>query len=76
MAKIPVNIDPKSDRKREVTVVVYVDGKEYVQTTNEVEEWAVPYAAHAALVQVQDPDYEAASDTQASVADRKIGRGF
>lgn len=49
-------------RKRELTVIVYLDGKEYMQLTNEVETWAVPYVASAALTQVDDPDYDAASD--------------
>ncbi len=76
MAKIPMNLDPVSDRELEVTVIVYVDGREYTQTTQKVEEWAIPYVAHATLVQVEDPDYDAASDAQAQHADEKIGRGF
>lgn len=76
MAKIPMKFDPKSERLREVTVIVYVDGKEHTQTTQRVKEWAVPYVAHAALVQVEDPDYDAAADAQAHAADRQIARGF
>lgn len=76
MAKIPMKLDPVSDRPREVTVIVYVDGKEYTQTTQKVEEWAIPYVSHAVLVQVEDPDYDAASDAQAQQANNKIGRGF
>ncbi len=68
-----MNFDPKSDRKREVTVIVYVDGTEYTQVTQSVEEWTIPYVARAALAQVEDPDYDAAADAQARSADRKIG---
>ncbi len=46
----------------EVTVVVYVDGKEWGQHTEKVPAWAADYVAAAALTQVQDPDYEAALD--------------
>ncbi len=73
MAKIPMNFDPKSTRKREVTVVVYVDGKEHMQATYPVEEWAVPHVSHAALAQLEDPDYEGAAEAQAAAADRAIG---
>lgn len=76
MAKIPMKLDPVSNKPREVTVIVYVDGKEYTQSTQNVEEWAIPYVAHAALVQVEDPDYDAASDAQAQKANDKIGKGF
>lgn len=73
MAKIPMRIDPKGTKKREVTVVVHVDGREYTQTTQMVEEWAIPFVAHAALIQVEDPDYDAAADAQATAADREVG---
>jgi hypothetical protein len=63
MAKIPVKIDPRSERNLEVTVIVYVDGKEYTQATHLVEEWAIPYTVSAAIVQIEDPDYEAARES-------------
>lgn len=62
MARIPVKIDPSSTKPRELTVLIYVDGKEYTQETRQVEEWAIPYVAAAAIVQVDDPDYEAAAE--------------
>jgi hypothetical protein len=65
MANIPVKIDPNSSTQREVTLVVYVDGKQYDSVTRHVEEWAIPYVAGAAVVQVDDPDYEAAEDALA-----------
>jgi len=69
MAKIPVRINDKSTKEREVTVVVYVDGQEFTQTTQRVQEWAIPYVATATCVQVEDPDYESAAD------DRKYNGG-
>lgn len=62
MAKIPFRLDRNSSKEREVTVVVYVDGQEYTQMTQQVEEWAIPYVAAATCVQVEDPDYDAARD--------------
>lgn len=61
MARIPVKLG-KSTREREVTVIVYVDGQEYVQETRKVEEWAIPHVASAVIVQIDDPDYEGARD--------------
>jgi hypothetical protein len=66
MARIPLKIDSKSTKQREVTVIVYVDGKEFTQLTQNVDEWAIPYVAAAACTQVDDPDYEAASDDAAN----------
>lgn len=65
MARIPVRINPKSTKEREVTVIVYVDGQEYVQETRKIEEWAIPHVASAAIVQIDDPDYEGASENGA-----------
>lgn len=62
MAQIPFRLNKNSAKECEVTVVVYVDGREYVQTTQRIEEWAIPYAAAAACTQVEDPDYDAARD--------------
>ncbi len=62
MAKIPFRLDKNSSKEREVTVVVYVDGREYAQTTQQIEEWAIPYVAVATCVQVEDPDYDSARD--------------
>lgn len=59
---IPVNIDPRSVKSREVTVVVYVDGKEYTQETNKVPEYAIPHVVMCAITQVQDPDLDGAID--------------
>jgi hypothetical protein len=76
MAKIPMKFDSRSERLREVTVVVFVDGKEYTQTTQHVKEWAIGQVIHTALTQVEDPDYDAAADAQAAMADRQIAKGF
>ncbi len=62
MSNIPVSIDPTSTKQREVTVVVYVDGKPYETYTNQVQEFAIPFVVSAAIVQVDDPDYDAAAD--------------
>ena len=62
MANIPVSIDPRSTKPREVTVIVYVDGKEYVQETHKVPEYAIPHVTMCALVQVSDPDEDGAID--------------
>jgi hypothetical protein len=49
---------------REVTIHIYVDGKPYDSFTNkDVPDYAVPYVAMAAIVQVQDPDLEMAADS-------------
>jgi hypothetical protein len=49
---------------REVTIHIYVDGKPYDSHTNkDVPDYAVPYVAMAAIVQVQDPDLEMAADS-------------
>lgn len=57
---IPVNTC--SAKPREVTIVVYVDGKEYVQETHKVPEYAIPHVTMCALAQVQDPDLDGAID--------------
>lgn len=62
MAQIPFRLNKNSSKELEVTVVVFVDGREYVQTTQRVEEWAIPYVAAAACTQAEDPDYDAARD--------------
>lgn len=62
MARIPVKIDPTSTRKREVTIVVHVDGQVFTTETYHVEEFVIPYAAAAACTQLEDPDYEQAVD--------------
>lgn len=75
MARIPVQLSSTSTREREVTVVVYVDGKEYTQETRRVEEWAIPYVASAAIVQVDDPDYDGARE-QAIDAGEPLPPGY
>jgi len=60
MARIPVRLDPTSTTKKQVTIVFYVDGKEFTQETYHVEEFAIPYVVAAACVQVEDPDLDAA----------------
>ena len=62
MANIPVNIDPRSTKGREVTIIVYVDGKEYSQETKMVPEYAIPHVVGCALAQVEDPDEDGAID--------------
>lgn len=64
MARIPVRIDPNSEVEKEVTVIFYVDGKEYTQETYRVAEFAIPYVVGAACVQIEDPDYEAAAEAE------------
>jgi hypothetical protein len=44
----------------EITVMVYADGELIDEHTNEIPEWAVDYVAQAAIVQVSDPDLNAA----------------
>lgn len=60
MAKIPVKIDPRSRKEREVTVVFYVDGKEYSTEVYHLEEFAIPQVIADACVQLEDPDYQRA----------------
>lgn len=59
MENIP-KINPRSDRKRQVTAVFYVDGLEYIKTTVEVAEFAIPHVIGAAFAQVDDPDIDGA----------------
>jgi hypothetical protein len=60
MANIPVHIDPRSTRKREVTVVVHVDGEVYTTETYHIEEFAIPSCVADACVQLEDPDIDRA----------------
>jgi len=75
MANIPVNIDPRSTKEREVTVIVYVDGKEYTQETHVVPEYAIPFVVSAAMVQLDDPDEEGAIE-QARDAGEPLPEGY
>lgn len=63
MAKIPVNIDPTSLKKRQVTAIFYVDGKEYIQETYVIDEFAIPQIVADAMTQLDDPDYDRAIET-------------
>ncbi len=60
MARIPVSINPRSDRKRQVTAIFYVDGQQYESVTTEVEEFAIPTVVAAAYAQIEDPDLDMA----------------
>jgi hypothetical protein len=60
MANIPVNINTRSEKPREVTIVVHVDGQVYTTETYQIPEYAIPYAAAAACTQLEDPDLDAA----------------
>jgi hypothetical protein len=62
MAKRTVQIDKASRKLREVTVVVHVDGQEYETRTFRVPEFAIPYVVMAAMIQVEDPDLQGASE--------------
>lgn len=75
MAKIPVNIDPRSVKPREVTVTVYVDGKVYTHETYKVAEYAIPFVVRAAMVQLDDPDEDGAIE-QARDCDEPLPPGY
>lgn len=75
MAKIPVKIDSRSVRPREVTVDIYIDGQHYVTETRQVPEFAIPFVAAAAVVQIDDPDVDGAIE-QARDAGEPLPPGF
>jgi len=75
MARIPVRLDPTSTAEKQVTVIFYVDGKEFTQETYRVQEFAIPYVVAAACVQVEDPDYDAAIE-DAKGNDDALPTGF
>lgn len=53
----------RDEKMVEVVVMVYADGKLVDQGVNHhVPAWAVDYVASAAVVQVDDPDLEAAEE--------------
>ncbi len=70
MSNIPgVSIDPTSTKQREITVVVYVDGQAYETHTTQVQEFAIPFVVSAAIVQVDDPDYDGAAEQARDAGD-------
>lgn len=56
MARIPVDVNSLSEKKRELVVVFYIDGREYTRIVNHVEEFAIPTVIAHAYAQVEDPD--------------------
>jgi hypothetical protein len=56
MARIPVEVNPLSDKKRELVAVFYIDGREYTRVVNHIEEFAIPTVIAQAYAQVEDPD--------------------
>jgi len=66
MARVPMKLNKKSAKIREVTVIVFIDGEEYTQTTKLVEEWAIPHVAFSITTQLDDPDYEGAEASRNS----------
>lgn len=75
MANVPVSIDPTSERKREVTVVFYVDGKAYTTESFQIPEFAIPFVVSAAVVQLDDPDLDGAAE-QAREAGEPLPPGW
>ncbi len=47
---------------KEVTVMVYVDGVLHNSCTRHLPAYAVDYASQAAVIQIDDPDLDAARD--------------
>lgn len=75
MARIPVQINSRSEKPREVTAVFYVDGKEYTQVTSTMPEFAIPHVIAAAYAQVEDPDVDGAVENARTSGD-PLPRGY